>query len=407
MPDQPERSRPSRLALWRALVGFVGVLLLVLGGSWLVVGRLIAPLMDDGWRTVGLLALLLTILPFIAFIAVRVRDVYPGAVLRLFVFRPFWYAQMFLLFGALVGGVGTVVGLFFRHGGDTGRAFLGVFAAAYVVVMTAGYFGSRMLRVRELDACFPDLPEGLDGVRIAQVSDLHVGPHSREEFMRRVATAVEAARADVIAVTGDLVDDFPADVDRYARLFGNFSAPLGVYAIPGNHDVYAGWPEVLERLRRLPLTVLVNDARVLTHRGARLAIVGTGDPAGGRSGDSATASPNIPVALAGVPEDAFVLALAHNPALWPALSQRGVALTLSGHTHWGQLAIPSRHWSLATPFLEHSIGSYVEGATALWINPGTSYWGIPFRLGAISEVTVVTLRRGRAVEIVERSLRAV
>src|SRR4029079_18653797 len=88
--------------------------------------------------------------------------------------------------------------------------------------------------------------------------------------------------------------------------------------------------------------------------------------------------------------------LAHNPALWPALAARGVALTLSGHTHWGQFALPRLGWSLASPFLRHAMGAHHEREALLYINPGTGYWGIPFRLGALPEVTLVTLRRGEA-----------
>jgi uncharacterized protein len=97
-----------------------------------------------------------------------------------------------------------------------------------------------------------------------------------------------------------------------------------------------------------------------------------------------------------VPGDAFTLALAHNPVLWPALAERGVDLTLSGHTHYGQLAVPGRNWSLASPFLEHAMGFHRKGGSALYINPGTNFWGLPFRIGALPEVTLVTLRRASA-----------
>jgi predicted MPP superfamily phosphohydrolase len=101
--------------------------------------------------------------------------------------------------------------------------------------------------------------------------------------------------------------------------------------------------------------------------------------------------------MASVPRGTTVIALAHKPALWPALARHGVALTLSGHTHWGQFALPRCEWSLASPFLELAMGAHVERDSALYISPGTGYWGIPFRLGANPEVTLVTLRRGAAM----------
>jgi hypothetical protein len=195
-------------------------------------------------------------------------------------------------------------------------------------------------------------------------------------------------------VTGDLIDDRAEDVAAYARALGTLQAPLGLYMIPGNHDVYAGWDDVERSLREAKLgTVLVNDVHLL-HRGeATIALVGTGDPAGGTRGTS-SAAPDVERALAHVPPDATVIAFAHNPALWPALASRGVALTLSGHTHWGQFALPTLGWSLASPFLEHAMGAHTDRDSLLYISPGTGYWGIPFRLGASPEVTLVTLRRG-------------
>jgi predicted MPP superfamily phosphohydrolase len=134
-----------------------------------------------------------------------------------------------------------------------------------------------------------------------------------------------------------------------------------------------------------------------------LAIVGTGDPAGRRQGNGA---PDIDRALAGVPNGATVVALAHNPALWPALAERGVTLTLSGHTHWGQLAIPQLGWSLASPFQARAMGVHREGSSMLYIHPGTGYWGLPFRLGAAPEVTRITLQTGPEASITMAPARA-
>jgi predicted MPP superfamily phosphohydrolase len=167
--------------------------------------------------------------------------------------------------------------------------------------------------------------------------------------------------------------------------------------IPGNHDVYAGWPAVERALRdTIDGHVLVNDAHVLQRGAARLAIVGTGDPAGGIGENVA---PDVARAFSRVPPNTMVVALAHNPALWPALISRGAALTLSGHTHWGQFAMPSRQWSLASRFLKYAMGAYREGNSMLYISPGTGYWGIPFRVGALPEITTITLRKADAAEI--------
>jgi len=129
---------------------------------------------------------------------------------------------------------------------------------------------------------------------------------------------------------------------------------------------------------------------VVERGGERFAVVGTGDPAGGDT----EAGPDLDAAFADVPPGAFVLALAHNPALWPALAVRGVPFTLSGHTHWGQFAIPGWNWCLASPFLELAMGSHARGGSLLSIHPGSNYWGLPFRLGTPAQVAIITLRRG-------------
>jgi len=369
--------------------------------AWGVIALLIAPVLPG--RALGAL-----LLPFVTAAPVlelirrfrarggRERPPYPGRAVRLLLLRPFWYGQAAGPFLAVVGLLGALAGLLAGEPGAFGRGAIAIGAAVLAILAIAGWLGSRHVRTTRLTACWPDLDPRLDGLVIAQLSDLHVGPHLPARFLRRVRTLVEEAHPDLIVVTGDLVDDFGPDVDVYARAFGTLAAPLGVWVSAGNHDVYAGWADVRARLEKLPLTVLVNEWRTVRRDGAELIVVGLGDPAGRawhRDG-GADVAPDAARALQDVPAGAFTLALAHNPSLWPDLARRGVRLTLSGHTHWGQLAHPGAGWSLASQFLEHAMGRYVEGPSLLYIHPGTGYWGIPFRLGAWPEVALVTLRRG-------------
>lgn len=334
--------------------------------------------------------------PLIAFLRWRGWPFYPSAAFRLFIVRPFWYAQLMLPLVASGALLGTLGGLPFGHAVLAGRVGAGIVFVVVAAVLIAGYAGSRRLVVREVDVVVPGLADAFDGLRIVQLSDLHVGPHTPRRFLARVLETTRRMAPDLIAVTGDLIDDRAEDVAVYAKTLGDLDAPLGVFVIPGNHDVYAGWEEVEHALRTSGVgTVLVNDVAVVSRDGESLALLGTGDPAGGRRG-SARAAPDIDRAMARVPKDMTVIALAHNPALWPSLAKHGVALTLSGHTHWGQFALPNRDWSLASPFLEHAMGAHIERDSALYISPGTGYWGIPFRLGASPEVTLVTLRGGDA-----------
>jgi len=383
----------------RAVAAFVARVLAILTACWAVTGFLAAPVLPGGGWTAAAAWALLTLAPLAAFILTRVRRRYPGGLVRVAVFRPMWYAQLGVLLLAPAGAAAALAGAPFSAAGTAGRAAIAAAGAVLVLGAVAGYFGSRRLAVRRLAVTLPGLPAAAEGLVVAQISDLHVGPQTSRRFLARVAAAVEAAQPDLIAVTGDLVDDFPPDAAHYAAAFGALRAPLGVFAIPGNHEVYSGWAELRPRLEALPLTLLVNRSVAVRRDGGSFTLAGTGDPAAA-AGELA---PDLDRTLAGVPAGGFVLALAHNPALWPALARRGVALTLSGHTHWGQLGFPRWGWCLASPFLELAMGWHERGGALLYIHPGTNYWGIPFRLGHAAEVAVLTLRRGEKAEISEES----
>jgi len=376
-----------------------------LAACWLTIGVLANGLFPHAVFAVVALALYTT-LPLAAFVKWRGWPFYPNAAFRLLVVRPFWYTQLMLPLVAVGSTVGVLVGSLFDFPLEGGRIAAAVVLTVVGVLFIAGYLGSRHLVVREVDASIPNLPEEFDGLSIAQVSDLHVGPHTSRRFLDRVVSTIRGLAPDVIAVTGDLVDDRAEDVESYASTIGKLDAPLGVFMIAGNHDVYAGWDSVETRLRSdVRARLLLNEAHIIRRGDATLVLAGTGDPAGGRRGQS-RAAPDVDRTLAGAPNGATVIVLAHNPALWPALAKRGVALTLSGHTHWGQFALPSLGWSLASPFLTHAMGAYRDEGSLLYINPGTGYWGIPFRIGALPEVTLVRLRRAPAALEVGRARRA-
>jgi predicted MPP superfamily phosphohydrolase len=340
----------------------------------------------------------------VAFYARRGWRRYPTAAFRLFVVRPVLYVQLALPLVSAAGivglGIGAIVGAPVAGGRIAATIVLGIL----LVLFAFGYLGSKRLVVRDVRVTVPSLPSEFDGLTIAQLSDLHVGPQTSQAFLRHVTRTVAGLGADIIAITGDLVDDRAEDVSAFTNGLGTLRAPLGVYVIPGNHDIYAGWDQVERSLRsRVDATVLVNTTAILARGSARIAIAGTGDPAGRRMGNAA---PDIGRTLEGLAEGTTVIALAHNPALWPALAEHGVALTLSGHTHWGQFAIPQLGWSLASPFQTRAMGVHRDGDSMLYIHPGTGYWGLPFRLGAQPEVTRITLHRGAEPSITMAPARA-
>ena len=393
----------------RSSVSIAAIALRVLAyfmAAWGTLVLLSAGLFHGALAVTTFIALYST-LPILVYLRYKGWPFYPGAAFRLLVVRPFWYAQLMLPLVSAAGLLGLLAGAPFGSAILVGRACAGIVLAITASVLGLGYIGSRGLVVRHVETEVPDLAMEFDGLRIVQLSDLHIGPHTNRRFLERVVQAAHALAPDLIAVTGDLIDDRSEDVASYVSALGSLSAPLGVYMIPGNHDVYAGWDNVERALRQANLgTVLVNDVHVVQRAGATIALVGTGDPAG-RSRGNARVAPDVELAMRRVPASATVIAFAHNPALWPSLVARGVALTLSGHTHWGQFALPKLGWSLASPFLERAMGAHAEQDALLYISPGTGYWGIPFRIGAAPEVTLVTLRRGSsATARVHRARRA-
>lgn len=373
-------------------LGFIAVILAITGLAWLLVGAIMHPIVPGGFGTV-FVAWALSVVPLLVLVRNLATGGAPSAWVRLLLFRPFWYAQLLMLPLALAGGVAALLGLAFGAGARTGQVVITVLASLLILAGIVGYFGSRRLVVRTVVLRPRGLPAGLNGLRIVQLSDLHVGPHTPVKQLGRIATATRAAKAHLIAYTGDQVDDYPADIEHFRAAFAGLTAPLGVYAVPGNHDVYAGWSDVRRRTERIGIRVLVNEAVALEHAGARFWLAGTGDPAGHQlSRGPETGAPDLDRTMALVPKGAFSVVLAHNPALFPHLADRGASVVLSGHTHHGQLSIPSRRWSLASVFLEYAMGTYERNGALLYVSPGTNYWGIPFRIGAWPEVTIIELR---------------
>jgi uncharacterized protein len=373
---------------------------------WLIVSLFLAGVVPGGWR------LLLTLLAAVLVAGgIRVSGFaprrYPGAFLRRLVFVPFYYVFLFLPLVAINGLVGALVGWPFIGPLAGGRVAIAGVIATFITLGVAGYLGSRRLVVKRLDITHPHVPREFDGLRLVQLSDLHVGPQTSRAFLAKVADLTREAAPDIIAFTGDQVDDFTRDVEHFVEAFGHLRAPLGVFAIVGNHDVYAGWPGVERGMLEAGIRVLVNDGVSLRREGATLWIGGTGDSAANQfpatTGPQDNADgvgvhpvrgpvPDLDRTMAAAPNDAFRVVLAHNPALWPGLVQRKAHLTLSGHTHHGQFSIPPWNWCLASPFVRYAMGRYEQGGSILYVSPGTNYWGIPLRLGAWPEVTVVTLK---------------
>jgi len=269
----------------------------------------------------------------------------------------------------------------------THASALGVPVLAAVMTLVGFINARRRARVRRVDVPIEGLPASLDGFTIAQISDLHVGPTIKRRYVDAVVEAVNAIGADLIAVTGDLVDGGVAQLRGHTEPLRRLSSRYGTYFVTGNHEYYSGVQPWLAELRRLGFRVLLNEHVVLRHRDAKLVLAGVTDYSAHHY--HATHRSDPAAALAGAPSDAALrVLLAHQPASAFDASRAGFDLQLSGHTHGGQF-VP---WNWFVRFWQpFTAGLHRLGRLWVYVSRGTGYWGPPKRLGAPSEITRLRL----------------
>lgn len=267
---------------------------------------------------------------------------------------------------------------------DTGRAVvLSAFAITAIGVVNA----RRTAAVKEVEVPIANLPPALHGFTIAQISDLHVGPTIKRGYVQAVVDRVNALDADMVAVTGDVVDGTVDDLADHVAPLAHMRSRHGSFFVTGNHEYYSGAAAWIVELRRLGLKVLLNEHVMLPHDGASLLVGGVTDYGAGHFGEAHRSDPQG--AMAGAPSTAGAkLLLAHQPRSAVEAERAGFDLQLSGHTHGGQF-LP---WNLFVP-LQQPFVHGLNRLKRLWIytSRGTGYWGPPLRFGAPSEITRLTL----------------
>jgi predicted MPP superfamily phosphohydrolase len=260
-----------------------------------------------------------------------------------------------------------------------------VLAALFTIVGLVN--ARRRARVRSVDIPIAGLPASLHGFTIAQISDVHVGPTIKGRYLDAIVDAVNELDADMIAVTGDLVDGSVKQLSRHTQSLSRLSARHGAYFVTGNHEYYSGVRAWVSELRRLGLRVLMNEHVVLRHEGAAVVVAGVTDYSAHYHDPAQRSDPAA--AIAGAPADAAVkLLLAHPPRSAFAAATAGFQLQLSGHTHGGQFFPWNFLVRLQQPF---TAGLHRLGALWIYTSRGTGYWGPPKRLGAPSEITRLRL----------------
>lgn len=248
------------------------------------------------------------------------------------------------------------------------------------------YSAMRPVAVKPVTVAIHNLPAGLAGFRIVQLTDIHVGPTIGRDFIDHLVARTNALGPDLIAITGDLVDGSVANLGHLVLRLADLRARHGVFFVTGNHEYFSGADEWIAHLRGLGVTVLRNEHITLEHDGHKLDIAGIDDPTG--SNFAPGHGSDLPRALAGRNQAHPVILLAHQPKGADLAAHHGVTLQISGHTHGGQMFPFNLLVGLQQPFVA---GLHRLHNTSIYVSTGTGYWGPPMRLGVPAEITDLTL----------------
>ena len=259
--------------------------------------------------------------------------------------------------------------------------------AALLVTVLGFWNARRTARVVRVDVPVAALPAALDGFTVAQITDIHVGPTIKQHYLQAIVRKVNALEADMVAITGDLVDGKVHELADHVAPLAQLRSRHGSFFFTGNHEYYSGAHAWMAELRRLGVRVLMNEHVVLQQNQAAVVLAGVADFHADRFDPSHRSDPHA--AIAGAPLDAGVrLLLAHQPRSAFEAAKAGFDVQLSGHTHGGQFW----PWNLFVP-LQQPFTAGLRRLQDLWVytSRGTGYWGPPKRFGAPSEITLLRL----------------
>jgi uncharacterized protein len=298
-----------------------------------------------------------------------------------------WCACLFTIIPAIIT---TAVAFVVSAVRGTGLALpSGIFMWTYALGLVVCGYGilvrRRWFRVREVDVRIAGLDPTFNGFRIAHLSDLHIGTYTPKAWGKRWARAANARRADIAVVTGDMVSsgcDYHEDI---AEVVATLNAKDGVYVSMGNHDYFGEGEPLVTLLRSRGVRVLRNDGIILRRDGKPLYLAGIDD--------TWTRRDDIELALKNRPNDAPTILLSHDPERFRQAAKLDVQLTLSGHTHGGQIAFPFLSRWVSLSHLTHHFhqGLYHKGEATLYVHPGLGTTGPPMRLGVAPAVVILTL----------------
>lgn len=260
--------------------------------------------------------------------------------------------------------------------------------ALTVTALILGFLNAvRGPRVKRVTVKVENLPLALEGFKIAQISDLHVGATIRRPYVEKVVEKVNELKADVVALTGDIGDGVVSHYRKDIAPMAKIKSTHGTFFTPGNHEYYWNVNEWLSVMNNLGIINLVNRGKVIHHKDASVLIGGIPDPVGGIAPD-----------LLGIQDSAsgekasFRVLLSHRPGIAKEAYKNGFNLLLSGHTHGGQF-FP---WTLVVRLIHrYSQGLHQLGDMWIYVSQGTGTWGPLLRLGTTPEITLLMLTQSK------------
>ncbi len=379
-----------RRALPILLFVIVGVAFLALSHVYLALRLVLEPALDGPARALGLVALALGVA------AILLQPLGERTLPTPWARAVSWPASIWMGLGfvwlhllfasdAILWGAGQL-------GVDADTHEVARWRAALVGVVGLGVCGVAMRnafrppRVTRLEVEVARWPPALDGFRIVQLSDLHVGPILGRAFAQETVARANALDADLVAVTGDLVDGSARLLAPEVAPFAALRARHGVFFVTGNHDHFSGAASWCETIRGLGIRVLRNEHIAVETDAGGFDLVGVDDHHAHFIGGGAE---DLDAALTGRDAERPAVLLAHDPGTFKTARHRAIDLQLSGHTHGGQIWPFGGYVRLVVPWVA---GLYREGRAQLYVSRGTGFWGPPMRLGAPAEITEIRLR---------------
>jgi predicted MPP superfamily phosphohydrolase len=370
---------------------------LLFGLHYYIAQRLVVDAqMPDPWRAGSLAALALLGLSLVA-----------QPLAERFVARPFarfvaWPASLWMGFAFYLLVLLGATDLIWWLSGESAQAASGaagagaaesalralaVTGAALAISAFSLRSGLRPPDLRRVEVQLDRWPIRFDGIRIMQLSDIHIGPILDGVFARGLVERVNALAPDLVVITGDLVDGAVKHLRQEVAPFGDLQGRLGVYFVTGNHDHYSGVHSWCDAISKLGIRVLRNERVEIRDGDGVFDLVGVDDHHGSHFDDDG--GEDLLAAFAGRDSERPVVLLAHDPSTFKRASELPVDLQISGHTHGGQMWPFGYLVRLVVPFVA---GRYRRGDSELYVSSGTGFWGPPMRLFAPAELTEITLR---------------